>query len=251
MGGHGGGIGGVAGEDFDCHRTAVGGTQEAEDQLLAVFLAVAAVAEAGEGTMAPFEIAGGDVVEDHGAAGEVAVGEALFDPGLAEQQPVEHVEDFVAVDLAEAEKGSEAGVGGLGGEAACGGEFGIGSVDAGGDGGEGEVSPAAGVAVQDALQPEFLAGAEDGGDVTVGEGAANGDGAVEAFEGDTAADDGADALDEGGGQLGEVCDGASSDALSLAPGLAEEDGGRAAAVRDGVDVEGHGRLRDTWQHHTA
>ena len=237
--GDGGGVGGVAGEDLDRHRTAVGSTEEAEDQLLAVLLAVAAVAEAGEGAVTAFEIAGGDVVEDHGAALEVAVGEALLDPGLAAQEPVEHGEDFVAVDVAEAEEGAEAGVGGVGGEAAGGGEFGIGCVETGGDGGEGEVPHAAGVAVEDAREAELLAGAEDGGDVPVGEGAAECDGAFEALEGHPAADDGADAVDESGGQFGEVGKGAPSDALSLAPGLSEEDGGGALTVRDGVDVEGH------------
>ena len=141
---------------------------------------------------------------------------------------------------AEAEEGAEAGVGGVGGEAACGGELGVGSVDACGNGGEGEVPVPAGGAVEDAGEPELSAQAQDGGDMAVGEGAADGDGGFEIGEGDAAADDGADAVDERGGQFGEVGDGAPSDALALAPGLPEEDGGGALAVGDGVDVEGQG-----------
>ena len=50
--GHLGGIsvrvGGVAGEQFDGDRTAVGGVQQAEDELLLGGLAVAAMAEGGQ-----------------------------------------------------------------------------------------------------------------------------------------------------------------------------------------------------------
>ena len=232
-----------AGEHLNGDGAAVGCAEETEDHLLAVLFAVAAVAEMGEGAAAALEIAGGDVVEEGGAALEVAVCEALLDPGLALPEPVEHVEDLVAVDGPEAEEGSEAGVGGLGGEAACGGEFGVGSEGACGNGGECQVAVAAGGAVEDAREAELSAEAQDGGDMAVGEGAADGDGGFEVGESDAAADDGADAVDECGGQFGEVGDGAPSDALALAPSLSEEDGRGALAVGDGVDVEGHGAAR--------
>ena len=96
--------------------------------------------------------------------------------------------------------------------------------------------------MQDAREAELLAQAEDGGDMAVGEGAANGDGLVEAGEGDAALEEGADAGDGLGGELGEVGDGLAADGLALAPGLAEEDGRGAVAVGDGLDVEGYGVL---------
>ena len=43
-------------------------------------------------------------------------GEALLDPRLPPQQPVEHVEHFVAADGTEAEQGTEAAGGGLRGQ---------------------------------------------------------------------------------------------------------------------------------------
>ncbi len=210
--GHGGGIGGVAGEHLNGDGAAVGCAEETEDHLLAVLFAVAAVAELGEGAAAALEVAGGDVVEEGGAALEVAVCEALLDPGLALPEPVEHVEDLVAVDGPEAEEGSEAGVGGLGGEAACGGEFGVGSEGACGNGGECQVAVAAGGAVEDAREAE-LSAPQDGGDMA--ESAADGDGGFEVGESDAAADDGADAVDECGGQFGEVGDGGEAAILPL------------------------------------
>ena len=47
-----------------------------------------------------------------------AVGEALLDPSLPPQQPVEHVEHVVAADGTEAEQGTAAAGGGLRGQAA-------------------------------------------------------------------------------------------------------------------------------------
>ena len=44
-------------------------------------LAVAVGAEGGQGAAVPFEVRGGDVVEDEGAVLEVAAGEAALDPG--------------------------------------------------------------------------------------------------------------------------------------------------------------------------
>ncbi len=116
-------------------------------------------------------------------------GEALLDPRLPPQQPVEHVEHFVAADGTEAEQGTEAAGGGLRGQAASGGELGAGLEYAGDYGGE--VTPAAAAALQEALEAKLTA----------------------------------DAVDDLGGQFGEVGEGGAADALAVALGLAEEDGG--------------------------
>ena len=117
--------------------------------------------------------------------------------------------------------------------------------EAGEDGGEGEGAEAGGEAVQDAVQAELEAEAEHGGDVAVGEGAADGDGEVETGDGDAALEEDADAVNGFRRESGEVGDGPAADALALAPGLAEEDGGGAVAVGDGLDVEGHGIYMET------
>jgi hypothetical protein len=48
----------------------------------------------------------------------------------------------------------------------------------------------------------------------------------------------AQALDMGGGPVGEVAEGAFADLPVLAVALAQEDGGGRVAVRDGVDIHG-------------
>ncbi len=61
------------------------------------------------------------------------------------------------------------------------------------------------------------------------------------------AEHGTDAVDDLGGQFGEVGEGGAADALAVALGLAEEDGGGAVAVGDDVDVVGHGARPLTWK----
>ena len=183
----------VAGEHIYGHA------EQAEDDLLLALLAVVVVAERGQWRTAPLQIAGRDIVEQQGGALEIPSGEALLDPRLPPQQPVEHVEHFVAADGTEAEQGTEAAGGGLRGQAASGGELGAGLEHVGDYGGEGEVTPAA-----------------------------------------------AGAVDDLGGQFGEVGEGGAADALAVALGLTEEDGGGAVAVGDDVDVVGHRARPLTW-----
>ena len=127
----GAGIAGVAGEQFDRDRTPVRGAEQAEDDLHLARFAVAVVPEGRQGAAPPFQIAGGHVVEDQGVALEMPVREAPLDPGLAFEEPVEHVEHLVARDGSETDQGAEAGIGGLRGEAPGGGQPGIGRQHAG------------------------------------------------------------------------------------------------------------------------
>ncbi len=85
------------------------------------------------------------------------------------------------------------------------------------------------------MQSESLEGAEDGGDMAVGEAAHAGEGF---FGGDeaVAAEDAADGFDGGVGELGEVGEGALPAAARVAAGLAEEDGGRGIAVGDDINI---------------
>ena len=170
-----------------------------------------------------------------------------LDPALALEQPVEHVEQLVAGHGPELQQSAQAGVGRVRGEASGGGELGVGAEDAGDDGGEGQIVHAAGGLVQHAFEAQRPAGAEDSGDVAMRQGAADGDGLLEAGESNAAAEQSAEAGDDPGGQVGEVGDGFAANALAVAPSLAEEDGRGAVAVGDGFDVEGHG-AGITWKH---
>ena len=192
----------VAGEHIYGHGTAVGRAEQAEDDLLLALLAVPVVAERGQWRTAPLQITGRDIVEQQGGALEMPSGEALLDPRLPPQQPVEHVEHFVAADGTEAEQGTEAAGGGLRGQAASGGELGAGLEHAGDYGGEGKVTPAAAGALQEALEAKLTADAEDGGDMAMGQGAAAAEGLLAGAIDLAAAEHGADAVDDlGGGSL--------------------------------------------------
>ena len=133
----------------------------------------------------------------------MAAGEALFDAGLAAEQPVHGVVEFVLIDIAEAEEFSQGGDGGFGGQGACGGEFGAGVDDAGDDEGDGEIAVPAGGAGDEGVEAESSEGSEDGGDVPVGEAAAAGEGFVGGDEG-FAFEDAAECFDGVIGEFGEV-----------------------------------------------
>ena len=126
-------------------------------------------------------------MEQQGGALEMPSGEALLDPRLPPQQPVEHV---VAADGTEAEQGT-----------------------------------AAAGALQEALEAKLTADAEDGGDMAMGQGAAAAEGLLAGAIALAAAEHGVDAVDDLGGQFGEVGEDGAADALAVALGLAEEDGG--------------------------
>ena len=188
----------ATGQPFAAQSSPVG-------DLLLALLAVAVVAEGRQGTAPSFQERAGNVVQDKGsAAPEVAVGEALLDPGLALQQPVEHGQHLVAGDGAEPEHGPEAGGCGLRRQRPGGGELGGGIDDARDDGGDGEVPHAVRLAAEDADQADPAQGAEDGGDVAMGPGAADGEDVLGAGDGDAALEQGLDPLDDVGRELSEV-----------------------------------------------
>ena len=198
------------------------------------------MAECGQGTAAPLEIAGGDVIKQKCPALQVPSRQALLDPDLAAQQPVEHLKHLIAADRTEAEDGTEAAGGGLRRQAPGGGELEGGLEHSGDDGSEGEVAVAAAFPVQEAFETELAAETEEGGDMAMGQGPADGEGIVEGAIDLPPLEQGADAVDDLRGELGEVGEGGAADAFALAFGVAEEDGGWAVAVRDDIDVVGHG-----------
>ena len=154
----------------------------------------------------------------------MASGQRFLDPGLPLPEPVEHVEHLVAGDGAEAEQDSEAGVGGIGGESPGGGQLGGGMDEAGDEGGQGQVALAARGAVEDAGQAELGGQAEQGGHVAMGKRPLEGDGLVEGREDDAALEEGADGIDQGWGDFGEVGESLSADAFALTPGFSQQDG---------------------------
>ena len=106
--GHRARVTGIAIEDLDRHRTAIGSAQQAVDDLQLAAFAVAIVAEAGERAAAALEVARADVVEDQRAVLEMPFGEGLLDRRLALAEPVECRIELVLVDRAEGEHTAKA-----------------------------------------------------------------------------------------------------------------------------------------------
>ncbi len=67
-------IGGIAVEHLDRHRTAVGGTQQADHPLRTIAAMIAAVAVLRQFAAPPFQVRGGDVVGQQGTIREMATG---------------------------------------------------------------------------------------------------------------------------------------------------------------------------------
>ena len=105
---HGPGIAGIALEHLDRDRAAVGGAQQAVDDLRLALLAVAVVAALGQRTAAAFDVARRHVVEHQRSALQMALGERGLDRALALVQPIERRVEFALVDLAQAEFDAQA-----------------------------------------------------------------------------------------------------------------------------------------------
>ena len=90
-----------------------------------------------------------------------------------------------------------------------------------------------------AFEADAAGAAEHRGDMAMGPGAHDVEGAVEAGDGPPAAEQDLEAVDEVGGPLGEVGQGALFDLARFTVGLAQEDGGRGVAVGDSLDVHGY------------
>ena len=117
--------------------------------------------------------------------------------------------------------------------------------EAGDDGGEGEGAEAGGEAVQDAVQAELEGEAEHGGDVAVGEGAADGDGEVETGDSDAALEEDADAVNGLGGKFERLAMVLRRMRLPSRQAWRRRMAGGLLRFGDGLDVEGHGTYMET------
>ena len=101
------GITDITVKHLDRHGAALGGTQQPVDDLPLARFAVSAIAILCQWATAALEIAGGQIVEHQAAALEMTPGEGALDLGLRRQQEIEREIEFVLVDLAELEDGSQ------------------------------------------------------------------------------------------------------------------------------------------------
>ena len=236
--GDGVGVAGRALEDLDGDRTPGGRAEQTEDDLERALLAVAAVAAPGEFAVGSLDVAGGQVVEHQGVFLEMALGETLLDGRLTLDEPVHRGVQLLGVDGAEVEHFPRVETALSGFRARAGGQLRLRVDDAGDEQCEDEVAEASGASGEQGGDCELADGGEHGGDVAVGEAAEAGEGVVGADE-SLAAEDAAQGVDGGGGELGEVGEGSLLDAAAVAEGLSEEDGGRRGAVGNALDIHGY------------
>ena len=231
-------VGGVALEHLDRDGTAVGGAEQAIDDLQRALRAVTAVAALGERAAAAFHVARRHVVEHQRAVVEMALGQRRLDGGLALQQPVERGVELVLIDLAETEPVRQAGGGRGGGERARGGELGGGIEDAADEQGQDEVAAAVAVGAEDPVEADLARGAEGGGDMAMRQRADDGEGFALRGDDGAAFEHAAQALDMRRGPVGEVAEGALPDLAVFAIALAQQDGRGRVPVGDGFDIHG-------------
>ena len=164
----------------------------------------------GERAAGAFEIAGREVVQCQAAVLQVAPGELALDGGLALQQPVHGVVEFVDGGVGELEQVSQGGLAG-GSELAFQAQLGAGLEQASEHQGEGERALAAGLVEEQAVEAQAAGEAEQGGDGAVLADAAELGGGVGAAEGELAVEGGLEQVDEGLGESGEIGEGAFFD----------------------------------------
>jgi hypothetical protein len=128
--------------------------------------------------------------------------------------------------------------GGVGRQPAGGRQLGGRRQQAGDDHGDDQVPAAVAGRAEQAIEAEAAQHAEDGGDVVVRQGAADGQGFLAGWQGRAALEQAAQTLDQLGWPVGQVEQGALFDLAGLAVGLAQQDGGRRGAVGDGLDAHG-------------
>jgi len=126
---------------------------------------------------------------------------------------------------------------GIGVKGAGGGEFGSWLENAGCDHGQYEIAFVVGMLIEEAIEMQFVHGAEDGGDVAVRTGADDIEGLRQRGpEGSVTFQNGAQCIDLSRGPVGEISDGAVVDLAVFAEALTQEDSWRGVAVGDDGDV---------------
>ena len=242
LGGQSHRIGRIALEDFDGNGSALAVAEQSVNDLQLPLFSVAGVAQAGERTGVPLEVAARKVVENQRAFMKVACGKSFLDARLAGQEPVHGGVEVVLIGiLGQVALLGEGAQTGFRVEGAGGGEFGTREEDAGGNQGHAEIALRARLGAQKTRDAQLAHGGKHGGNVTVRQGAGNaksrggGPGGRDLLGFEKTAQ----ALDDAGRPLGKIGDGAVLDLPGVAVGFAKEDAGRGVAVGDALNKHGY------------
>src|SRR6202023_2346390 len=229
---------GAAGEDLDCHGTAVAGAEQPIDDLPFAALAVTAVAELGDRTPTTFQVARRRAVERQCAAAEMAFGEGRLDCRLADRQPVECAVELVLVDHPESELLAKAGGRGVRRQRPGGGKLRPGIEDAANGEGQDEVATAIAVWAEQPIEADPARRAEGRVDMTMRQRAQDGNGILVLGNDGAAFEQCPEAGDPLVPPVGKVQQGALLDLARLAVALAQQDGGGRVAIGDRFDIHG-------------
>ena len=165
---------------------------------------------------------------------QVPPGQFLLDPILTLEQPVHGPVQVVLVGVLQGELGGQGG----GVPEPGGGELGGGPQQALNDHGQHQVALARGLGVDQSGELQAADGFEDHLDMAMRKGAFDDEEFIRMDERDVLEDE-TESFDLVRGPLGEVGDGAFTDAFAFAPAFAQEDGGAGVTVGDGVDIHGN------------
>jgi hypothetical protein len=134
----------------------------------------------------------------------MAFGQRGLDRGLALQQPVQCIVEFVLINLTEPEHFAEARGGGGRRQRACGGELGGRIEDATNQKGERQIAAAIAAGAEETVQANLAGSAEGGGDVAVRQCASDGEGVTLGGNNGAALQYTAQSFDVRRGPVGEV-----------------------------------------------
>ena len=224
-------IAGVALEHRDGHRAAPGIRQQPVVHLELALLAIAVVAEGGQGAGGALEVARGQIVEHEPPGPEVARGQLLLDAVLPREQPIHRFVEGVLVGVADAEVGGQRG----GVPPPRRRQLAVGLEDPGGDHRHDEIALPRRARGDEGLEAHPLHRGAHGLHVAVVRGGHHLEQRVDGRE-RFASQQPAEEVDFRRRPPGEVRQGTVLDLPALPVALAQQDRGRRASVRHGGDV---------------
>ena len=224
-------IGGIPLEDGHRHRTAPPLGEQPVVDLAFALLAVAIVAEGGQGAGGALEITRAQVIEHEAPGRQMARGQLLLDPVLAGEHPIHRLIQRVLVGVAHAEiRGQRGGV-----PPAGRGQLAVGLEDPGHDHGDDELALPRGARRDERVEAQPLHGEPDRLHVAVVGGGDDLEQRVGGREG-LIAEHSAQEVNLLGRPLGQIGQGAVLDRAALAVALPQQNGRGRAAIRHDGDI---------------
>src|SRR5438477_10021477 len=208
------GVTGIARIDLKCNGASVGSRHDTVDNTGFAALLIPVIAEASQRTGRSLIITAGDVVQDMGSRGEMALGQFVFDPGLSGQQPVQGIVQVIFVGVAHTEFVSQGGAV----PQAGGGEFRTGMEELFGHHGHDQIALLAGFGSNEGVKAKTAHSAQDRLDGAMGKRLLDREHAVRRHQ-RLVLQEASEGVDLMIGPMGEIGEGAFAYLGALAPSL--------------------------------